>query len=100
MMVNNVYAHSSHAYDASTNGTGNSGSNTTSASMNGLDPNDFMMLLVAEIQNQDPTRPMDPTAFMSQLVDLNQLEQVMQINQKIQGFSTTATTSGAAPTSK
>ena len=95
MMINNV-----HAYDASTNGTGNSASNTTSASMNGLDPSDFMMLLVAEIQNQDPTKPMDPTTFMSQLVDLNQLEQVMQINQVVQNLSTTATTSGTAPTSK
>ena len=100
MMVNNVYTHNVHAYDASTTGTGNSASNTTSASMNGLDPNDFMMLLVAEIQNQDPTKPMDPTAFMSQLVELNQLEQVMQINQKVQDFSTTPTTSGTAPTSK
>ena len=95
MMINPISA-----YDASANGTGNAASNTTSASMNGLDPNDFMMLLVAEIQNQDPTKPMDPTTFMSQLVDLNQLEQVMQINQVVQDFSTTGTTSGTTPTSK
>jgi flagellar basal-body rod modification protein FlgD len=93
MMINNI-----HAYNASANGTGNSTSNTSSASMNGLNPNDFMTLLVAEIQNQDPTQPMDPTTFMSQLVDLNQLEQVTAINQVVQQFNTTATTSGAAPT--
>jgi flagellar basal-body rod modification protein FlgD len=93
MMINPV-----RTYDASTNGTGNSASNTTSASMNGLDPNDFMMLLVAEIQNQDPTQPMDPTTFMTQLVNVNQLEQVTAINQVVQQFNTTATTSGTTPT--
>jgi len=41
---------------------------------------------------------MDPTTFMSQLVDLNQLEQVTAINQVVQQFNTTATTSGTAPT--
>jgi flagellar basal-body rod modification protein FlgD len=93
-MMNNTI----HAYDASANGNGNSTSNTSSASMNGLNPNDFMTLLVAEIQNQDPTQPMDPTTFMSQLVNLNQLEQVTAINQVVQQFNTTATTSGTAPT--
>ena len=71
MMINNI-----HTYDASTNSTGNAAASNTSASTNGLNPNDFMSLLVAEIQNQDPTQPMDPTTFMSQLVNLNQLEQV------------------------
>lgn len=93
MMINNI-----HAYDASANGTGNSTSNSSSASMNGLNPNDFMTLLVAEIQNQDPTQPMDPTTFMSQLVNLNQLEQVSQINQVVQQFDSTPTTSGTTPT--
>ena len=93
MMINNI-----HTYDASTNGTGNAASNTSSASMNGLNPSDFMTLLVAEIQNQDPTQPMDPTTFMSQLVDLNQLEQVTSINQVVQQFNTTSSTSGTTPT--
>ena len=66
--------------------------------MSGINPNDFMTLLVAEIQNQDPTQPMDPTTFMSQLVNLNQLEQVSQINQVVQQFNSTPTTSGTTPT--
>jgi flagellar basal-body rod modification protein FlgD len=83
-----------HALDASTNtrGTSNSNSNNSLTSTNGLNPNDFMSLLVAEIQNQDPTQPMDPTTFMSQLVNLNQLEQVTQINQVVQQFKTSSTT--------
>jgi flagellar basal-body rod modification protein FlgD len=94
MMINGL-----HAYAANTNGAGSSNSSSSAASTNGLNPNDFMSLLVAEIQNQDPTQPMDPTTFMSQLVDLNQLEQVTAINQVVQQFNTTATTSGTTPTS-
>ena len=94
MMIN-----SSHMYDSTTetNSTGNSTSSSAAASMSGIDPNDFMTLLVAEIQNQDPTQPMDPTTFMSQLVNLNQLEQVSQINQVVQQFNPTSTTSGTMP---
>jgi len=59
MMINSL-----HAYDATTNNSGTSSSTST----NSVDPSEFMTLLVAEIQNQDPTQPMDPTMFMSQLV--------------------------------
>jgi flagellar basal-body rod modification protein FlgD len=71
---------------------------SSTASDNGLNPNDFMSLLVAEIQNQDPTNPMDPTSFMTQLVNLNQLEQVTQINQVVQQFSNSSATSATTPT--
>jgi len=64
-------------------------------STNGINPNDFMTLLVSEIQNQDPTQPMDPTTFMAQLVQLNQLEQTMQINQVVQQYNTSATTTAS-----
>ncbi len=95
MMINGL-----HAYD-STSGTSNNSSSTSSsssASTNGLDPNDFMTLLVAEIQNQDPTQPMDPTTFMSQLVELNQLEQVTDINQVVQQYAPSSSASGTTPT--
>ena len=84
-----------HAFDASTNSTNNSNSNSLMGSTNGLNPNDFMTLLVAEIQNQDPTQPMDPTTFMSQLVQLNQLEQLTSINQVVQEFNTSSTTAAS-----
>ena len=88
MMINNA-----HMLDANTgtNGANNSSSSNGEGTMGGINPNDFMTLLVAEIQNQDPTQPMDPTIFMSQLVNLNQLEQVTQINQVVQQFSSAPT---------
>lgn len=74
------------------------GSNPTPAapnasSMIGLNGNDFMTLLVAQLKNQDPTSPMDPTQFVTQLVQFNSLEQLININQDL-----TPTTSPTTPT--
>jgi flagellar basal-body rod modification protein FlgD len=41
---------------------------------------DFLTLLVSELQNQDPTQPADPNAYISQLVGVNSLQQLIQIN--------------------
>jgi flagellar basal-body rod modification protein FlgD len=43
----------------------------------------FLKLLVAQIQNQDPTSPTDPTQFVGQLTQYSELEQLMQINSGI-----------------
>ena len=94
MMLNNV-----HAYAAATNTTSSTSSTAagSSSSTSGINPSDFMTLLVAEIQNQDPTQPMDLTTFMSQLVNLNQLEQVTQINQVVQQYASSPTASSSTP---
>lgn len=41
----------------------------------------FMQLLVQELQNQDPTAPMDSTQMVGQMISLNQLDQIASINQ-------------------
>jgi flagellar basal-body rod modification protein FlgD len=51
----------------------------------------FLSLLAQELQNQDPTAPVDPTAMVGQMISLNQLEQLIGINQAINGSSTTGT---------
>jgi flagellar basal-body rod modification protein FlgD len=38
----------------------------------------FLQLLVAELKNQDPTTPADPTQFVAQLAQFSQLEQSTQ----------------------
>ena len=43
-----------------------------------------MQLLITQLQNQDPTSPMDPSTFVTQLVEVNNLDQVSQINQLLQ----------------
>ena len=35
----------------------------------------FLQLLVAQLKNQDPTSPADPTQFVAQLAQFSQLEQ-------------------------
>lgn len=44
---------------------------------------DFLTLLVTELQNQDPTSDSDPNAYVNQLVDVNSLQQLISINSGI-----------------
>jgi flagellar basal-body rod modification protein FlgD len=44
---------------------------------------DFLTLLVTELQNQDPTSDTDPNAYVNQLVDVNSLQQLISINSGI-----------------
>src|SRR5580698_6018773 len=48
------------------------------------DETTFLQLLVTEIQNQDPTQPMDSTTFLTQLAQFSQLEQMSGIRQDIE----------------
>jgi len=54
---------------------------------------DFLTLLVSELQNQDPTQPTDPNAYISQLVGVNSLQQLISIDQGITSLSSAATAS-------
>jgi flagellar basal-body rod modification protein FlgD len=45
-----------------------------------VDYNQFLTLLIAEIQNQDPTQPMDPTQSVTQLATISGVQQQMQAN--------------------
>jgi len=55
---------------------------------NELNQGDFIELLVAQVKNQDPTKPMDPSQFMSQLT---QSSMVNGINELQNSFDTLAT---------
>ncbi|WP_051913873.1 flagellar hook capping FlgD N-terminal domain-containing protein [Thermorudis peleae] len=49
-----------------------------------LDKQAFLMLLVAELRNQDPLNPMQDRDFIAQLAQLNALEQMQQVNQTLE----------------
>lgn len=51
---------------------------------NTVDYNSFLKLLVTQMQNQDPTQPMDPTQYVSQLATFSNVEQAVQINSKLE----------------
>lgn len=58
------------------------GSSTAQASAT-LNYNDFLQLLIAQLKNQDPTAPNDPTTQISQLASFSQVEQQIQSNTKL-----------------
>ncbi len=87
----------------STTTSGTSGttgtSSSSSSSQTSIDAlgSTFLNLLTEELQNQDPTAPMDSTAMVGQMISLNQLDQIASINQLLTSTlgSTTSSTANA-----
>ncbi|MBI3974217.1 MAG: hypothetical protein HY332_23310 [Chloroflexi bacterium] len=50
---------------------------------NGLGKEDFLKLLLAQLSNQDPLRPMEDREFIAQLAQFNTLEQMQQANRNL-----------------
>jgi len=46
----------------------------------------FLVLLTAQLQNQDPLAPMDSTQFTQQLVQFSQVEQQIRTNEQLTGL--------------
>ena len=49
-------------------------SSTAAQGSPNLGKDDFLKLLMAQLSNQDPTQPADPTTFTTQLAQFSQLE--------------------------
>lgn len=73
----------------------NSSAASASSALGGSAPNEqmFLQLLVAQIKNQDPTSPADPTQFVGELAQFSELEQVIGIKQDLDSIKV----AGAAP---
>jgi flagellar basal-body rod modification protein FlgD len=78
---------------AMTSGTDSSNSSTSDTSDATISANDFLTLLVTEMQNQDPTADTDPNEYINQLVQINSLEQLIDINQNLSDVLGTASSS-------
>ena len=58
---------------------------TTKAQTLGKD--DFLKLLVAQLQHQDPLKPMDDTQFMAQMAQFSTLEQITNVGDELKRLS-------------
>jgi flagellar basal-body rod modification protein FlgD len=99
--INNPSPHMALAASAAPASTTGSSSSTQPTGLASSAPSEqmFLQLLVAQIKNQDPTSPSDPTQFVTQLAQFSQLEQVIAIRQDADALNKSATAAATTTTS-
>ncbi len=76
--------------------SGASGSSSSAtAGVGGLTMNDFLTLMTAQLQNQDPLNPTDSNQFLSQLSELSTVEGISQLNTSMTTLSNSMLSSQA-----
>lgn len=99
MNIQGLPSHGPALAPAATTSMASSNSTASSATQNANSAEQtFINLLVTELQSQDPTSPMDPTAMVGQMFQMNQLQQLIDINQTL-STALNGTPSGAANSS-
>ncbi len=76
-------------------GTGQSTKSDTALSQLSQDYTRFIKLLIAQVENQDPLKPMDSTEFVSQIAQLTQVEQAVQTNSQLESLRSSLSVSTA-----
>jgi flagellar basal-body rod modification protein FlgD len=76
-----------------TNSTG--ANQIASTNSQGLGKQDFLKLLMAQLRNQDPMKPMDDTQMIAQMAQFSALEATQQLNQTMQTNANVQTVSQA-----
>src|SRR5271163_5295078 len=111
MLINATHATTSAATGTGTGtGTGTTGTGTTgstgatgstSATSGGLTAastlggTDFLTLMLAQLQNQDPTSPVDSNTFLSQLAELSEVQGITSLNTSFSALSSSLTSNQA-----
>lgn len=62
----------------------NDGNSPSDTQINSLGKDDFLKMLVAQLQNQDPLNPLDGTDFTAQLAQFTSLEQQAAMNNQLE----------------
>ncbi|CCH49502.1 flagellar hook assembly protein FlgD [Pseudodesulfovibrio piezophilus] len=75
-------------YDSLTTATTET-TTTTSDSSTSLTSDDFITLLLAELEYQDPTEPVDNSQMVDQMTQYSQLEQLTEMNDQLESMTET-----------
>ncbi len=59
-----------------------------------LGKNDFLKLMIAQLENQDPMNPMDQNQFLAQTAQFTSLEDLQNIDTDLQSLKSTMSSSG------
>ncbi|MHA6205485.1 flagellar hook assembly protein FlgD [Dyella soli] len=74
--------------NSTTTGSSSSGaSNVSSALSNTMTQADFLKLMTAQLQAQDPTNPVDNSQFVSQMAQFSQLSSTQQLDTDLQSLA-------------
>jgi flagellar basal-body rod modification protein FlgD len=76
-----IWAQADAASSANSNSSNTTGTNSLS------NTSAFLQLLVAQLKNQDPTQPMDPTTFVTQLAEFNDVQQNLGTRQDMDALT-------------
>jgi flagellar basal-body rod modification protein FlgD len=72
--------------------------NSSAQGKSELGQQEFLQLLVAQLQNQDPVNPMDGAEFAAQLADFNSVEQLISVNEGLSQLAISQDLMGASLT--
>ena len=79
-------------------GTGTSSGSSTAnsaSSLGTLGGTDFITLMLAQLQNQDPTSPVDSNTFLTQLAQLSEVQGITSLNSNFSTLSNSLTSNQA-----
>ncbi|MDP1796531.1 MAG: flagellar hook capping FlgD N-terminal domain-containing protein [Planctomycetaceae bacterium] len=57
------------------------------AGFSGLNSEDFMKLLIVQLQNQDPSNPMDSDQLLNQISQMRQLQASLELENSLKGLT-------------
>jgi flagellar basal-body rod modification protein FlgD len=86
------------AGNAAASGTGSNSSTpppAANAAPGTLGGTDFLTLMLAQLQNQDPTSPVDSNTFLTQLAELSEVQGITSLNTSFSTLSSSLTSNQA-----